>query len=81
MNVRLTKAAQADIEQAAAWYESQKEGLGVTFVNRVTETVDSIALNPFGYEKRVNNVRMALVPKFPFGLCPGWWMNLSSSVA
>jgi plasmid stabilization system protein ParE len=56
--VRITRLAQADIEKAAAWYESQREGLGVTFVDRVAETVDSIALNPLGYEKRIKDVRM-----------------------
>lgn len=66
--VRLTKLAQADIEKAAAWYESQKEGLGVTFVDRVLEAVENIAQNPLGYEKRIKDVRMAVVPKFPFGL-------------
>jgi toxin ParE1/3/4 len=66
--VQLTSAARADIAKAARWYEGQKEGLGETFVDRVLETVDSIALNPSGYRKRIKDVRMAIVPKFPYGL-------------
>ncbi|MEP6716841.1 MAG: type II toxin-antitoxin system RelE/ParE family toxin [Terriglobia bacterium] len=68
MNVRLTKLALSDVKKAAAWYESQKEGLGSAFVDRVSEAVENIAQNPLGYEKRINDVRMAVVPKFPFGL-------------
>jgi len=77
LNVRLTKAARADIETAAAWYESQKEGLGVTFVDRVAEAVDNIAQNPLGYQKRIRDVRMAVVPKFPFGL---WFRVVDDAV-
>jgi len=49
----------------------------VTFVDRVLETVDSIALNPLGYEKRIKDVRMALVPKFPYGL---WFRVVDEAV-
>ena len=66
--IRLTRLAEADIEKAAAYYEGQKEGLGATFVGRVMEAVDRIALNPLGYQKRIKDVRMANVPQFPFGL-------------
>jgi toxin ParE1/3/4 len=68
LKIRLTLAARHDVERAAAWYEGQKEGLGVTFVDRVTEAVDRISNNPLGYRKRIKDVRMAAVPRFPFGL-------------
>jgi len=55
--VRLTKLAEIDISRTAAWYESQKEGLGVTFVDRVEEAVGNIARNPLGYRKRIKDVR------------------------
>jgi plasmid stabilization system protein ParE len=66
--VKLTRQASADIEKTAAWYEGQKEGLGIAFVDRVLEAVDTIAQNPKGYRKRIEDVRMAAVPKFPYGL-------------
>jgi toxin ParE1/3/4 len=75
--VRLTKLAQAGIENAAARYESQKEGLGVTFIDRVAEAVDGIAQNPLGNRKRIKDVRMAKVERFPFGL---WFRVVDEAV-
>jgi toxin ParE1/3/4 len=77
LKVQLTRAALGDIERAAAFYESQKEGLGATFVDRVMEAVDSIALNPIGCQKRIKDVRMAVVKKFPFGL---WFKIVDEAV-
>ena len=70
--VRLTKLAEADVAKAAAFYENQKEGLGAAFVDRVMEVVENIAGNPVGYRKRIKDVRMANVSKFP----PGLWFRV-----
>jgi toxin ParE1/3/4 len=73
----LTQAAKADIEKEASYYESQSEGLGVRFVDRVLEAVDRIGENPLGYRERIDDVRMAPVRKFPFGL---WFKILDGAV-
>jgi plasmid stabilization system protein ParE len=73
--VKLTRQASADIEKAAAWYEGQKKDLGLAFVDRVAEAVENIAQNPLGYRKRIKDVRMASVPKFPFGYGSALWMR------
>jgi plasmid stabilization system protein ParE len=75
--VRLTKLAEADIANAAAWYENQKDGLGAAFVDRVYEAVDAISRNPLGYRKRIKDVRVANVPRFPFGL---WFRVVDEAV-
>jgi hypothetical protein len=51
LKVRLTQVAQSDIDKAAEWYERQREGLGFTFLDRVDQGLDKIALNPTGYRK------------------------------
>ena len=66
--VFLRKAAKADIAKAAAWYEGQSEGLGDRFLDRVDEAIEAIRKNPLGYAVRVDDVRMASLKKFPYGL-------------
>ena len=35
--------AQAEFEEAAAWYERQREGLGLEFVDEIDRTLSRIA--------------------------------------
>ena len=76
MNVRLTKAATADIEKAATWSEAQAEGLGTKFLDRVLETIDKIVENPKAYAAVIQDVRLATVRKFPYGL----WFRVAGDV-
>ena len=41
--------AQAEIDRAAGWYENRKEGLGAEFLDRVSETLERIEMNPQVY--------------------------------
>jgi toxin ParE1/3/4 len=66
--VFLRKAAKADIAKAAAWYERQSQGLGDKFLDRVDEAIEGIRQNPLGYAVRVDDVRMASLKRFPYGL-------------
>ena len=43
--------AESDIADAAAWYENQRVGLGVEFLDEILKTCDSIAENPKMYLK------------------------------
>ena len=71
--IRITETARGEIERAAAWYEGQREGLGIKFTDRVLETIDRIAANPVGYRKVVGEARRATVHKFPYAL----WFKLN----
>ncbi len=66
--VRLTHVAESDIAEAAAWYEAEREGLGVQFVDRVQQAIDRIAENPMGYAKVIEDARRAPLEQFPYGL-------------
>jgi hypothetical protein len=41
-----------DVSEAAAWYESQQEGLGEKFREEVIRVFDALALNPLIYCER-----------------------------
>jgi plasmid stabilization system protein ParE len=66
--VRFTSAAERDIQKAYAWYESQREGLGIEFLNRVDHAVETIGTFPEGFPKIINEVRRAPMEQFPYNL-------------
>jgi plasmid stabilization system protein ParE len=64
----LTPDAEADIEEAALWYERRAAGLGVDFVARVRDAVSRIAAHPELYPSVHNVVRRARLKRFPYGV-------------
>ena len=66
--VEVDSAARADIQKAFVWYESQREGLGERFVERVRKTIERVALNPEGYTKVIGEARKAEIRRFPYSL-------------
>jgi plasmid stabilization system protein ParE len=60
-------AAEAETNEAAAYYEAQREGLGQEFLREVTRTLDIASENPLLYA-RVHRkpLRKAPVSRFPY---------------
>jgi toxin ParE1/3/4 len=65
---RIQKPAEADIDTAFAWYESQREGLGLEFLTAVEATLALIQRSPDQFPRVHRNVRRALVRKFPYAV-------------
>ena len=61
-------AADADIEAAFEWYESEQPGLGLTFLNEVRATYTRILDGPFKYQELRSGIRRALTRRFPYGI-------------
>jgi plasmid stabilization system protein ParE len=61
-------AAAADIEDAHAWYERARPGLGEEFLAAVTTALDRIRDNPVLYPIVHRDTRRALLPRFPHAL-------------
>lgn len=57
-----------ELEQAALWYEGEAAGLGVRFLAAVHELFTFLASSPRIYPVVYQDVRRALVPKFPYGV-------------
>ena len=60
--------AEADITDAAIWYEHQQAKLGHEFLAEVESCIASAAENPFRYPclRRKPEVRRALTKRFPY---------------
>ena len=64
----LAPEAEAEIAEAADWYDQQKSGLGVEFVLAVASTLAAIHENPFQYQIVWKEYRRAGIARFPYGL-------------
>lgn len=63
-----TSAAEADVEEAFQWYDSQRPGLGAAFRHALDIAVAAVESNPEAYAVIQRETRRALLPKFPYGL-------------
>jgi hypothetical protein len=64
----LAPEAEAEIANAAFWYNQQKAGLGLDFVRAVDSALLAIQRNPLQYQIIWKQYRRAGVARFPYGL-------------
>lgn len=58
----------SDSRAAFDWYESQSDGLGSEFLLSAEATEASVGRNPEQYPKVHNQIRRAMIVRFPFGI-------------
>jgi len=67
---RIHPSAIAELDSAAAWYDSEEPGLGVAFIDEVTGAIGRIVLRPKAWQReRVvarRDVRRFVIHRFPF---------------
>lgn len=62
----ITPEAAADLDEAYAWYEAQRVGLGEDFLSRVDACIQAILRFPEMHAPFHRSYRRALVRKFPY---------------
>src|SRR5438067_991216 len=60
--------AEAEIVDAASWYEARSPGLGPQFIRAVEAALGAIQRNPHVHQVVFREVRRAPVRHFPYGL-------------
>lgn len=60
--------AQADLEDAASWYELQQSGLGLRFLHAVDQVLNRVCETPLQFPLVSVGVRRALVHTFPYAV-------------
>jgi len=68
VSAHIREEAERDIEEAASWYEQQREGLGYEFLDEVSAAFDAVAERPGMYPVVHRGVRRTLIGRFPFGV-------------
>jgi len=61
-------AADADIEAAFEWYESEQSGLGLEFLEEVRAAYARVLDGPLKYQELRSGIRRALTRRFPYGI-------------
>jgi plasmid stabilization system protein ParE len=64
----IRSVAQADIAEAALWYESRATGLGAEFLRAVDVTLAEISRAPQRYPLAYHACRRAQVRRFPYAV-------------
>jgi plasmid stabilization system protein ParE len=68
LSVTFRRAARAEFIEAAAWYETQRPGLGVEFIAEIERCVDAAAERPATYEAIDKDIRRVVANRFPFSV-------------
>ena len=66
--IRLREEAEADLYEAALWYQQQQRGLGNDFLDEVYKSLQFIQQHPLAYPIVHRDTRRALTNRFPFGI-------------
>jgi hypothetical protein len=67
-SVQFSPEAVDELQQAIAYYDAQKEGLGREFMSLFEIQIQQLILNPFTRSIRYLNVRLALIDRFPYAI-------------
>jgi plasmid stabilization system protein ParE len=67
---RLTSQPPVDLEVEAAfeWYERERPGLGVEFLDELRATYGRVAHGPLRYQEVSDGIRRALLRRFPYAV-------------
>lgn len=66
--VKLRREAKIDLDHAYRYYESEHRGLGGEFLDAVENRFSSIAASPESFAVVYQDVREALLKRFPFAV-------------
>jgi toxin ParE1/3/4 len=62
--------AEAELDAAIAWYENQREGLGIALQSKVEDAIKRIQTNPKRHAKhKGQDIRKCRVKRFPYSVC------------
>ena len=64
----LRPQAQVDVADTAGWYEDQKAGLGIRFLDEMDHVLSRIRLAPFQFPEIDPGVRRGLLQRFPYSV-------------
>jgi plasmid stabilization system protein ParE len=68
MSVRLLESAQAELDDAIAWYASQAPGLGDAFLIEALKTIKLIEQYPKAWHPLTQQIRRCRLRRFPYSV-------------
>lgn len=67
-DIILRPEAAREVQEAFDWYEEKSEGLGLEFLRAADACMAGIRRNPLAYPVMHQEIRRALLRKFPYAL-------------
>ena len=64
--IEIRPLASMEIIEAYDWYETQREGLGMEFLNELEDLYNSLLRNPHAYAYYEEPVRQERIKRFPY---------------
>ena len=64
----LRPRAELDVADASLWYEAQREGLGIQFLEELDYVMNRIESNPHQFPEIQSGVRRGLLHRFPYSV-------------
>jgi plasmid stabilization system protein ParE len=71
MKVRFLTPAQAEVDDAVTWYDSQAQGLGLQFLDELDRAIRRIVSYPLSHADIKEGLRRCLLSRFPYGIIYG----------
>lgn len=68
LRLHVRPESEQDLEDAAAWHEEQRRGLGQEFLDEVLRSFRQVTEQPRLYPTVHRDTRRALTHRFPFGV-------------
>jgi len=68
LRVVFRRAAKDELEEAAAWYEDRRRGLGVEFLNEIGEAIERAATHPERHPSVCGDVQRTVLRRFPYAI-------------
>ena len=62
------RQAELDVEDVAIWYESQRPGLGLRFLDELDYVAERVTAAPFQFPEIHANVRRGMLNRFPYSV-------------
>jgi plasmid stabilization system protein ParE len=66
--VNIQARAEAEADEAAAWYEAEQPGLGGEFLLELDAAIERAAETPLAYAQVFMDARRVLMRRFPFAV-------------
>jgi hypothetical protein len=67
-SLKILEASKQDIKEIALWYSGKQSELGKKFTKAIKKEVSIIHKNPFLYQIRYDDVRIAFTEIFPYSI-------------
>jgi plasmid stabilization system protein ParE len=68
LHIVFRTSASAQVVDAQAWYDKQRQGLGTEFARSLESAINRIARNPLSAPAVYRDVRRVLLKRFPYSV-------------